>query len=392
MDIKQIKISEIVPYAKNAKKHSKKQIEQVATSIKSFGFRQPVVLDESNVIIVGHGRVEAAKLLGLDVVPSVVVEDLSQAQIKAYRLADNKLNESDWDMDLVVEELKELEADMVDLTGFSLDLLVEANEKDDQVPELPEEPKSKLGELYQLGRHRLMCGDSTKLEDVEKLMDGQKADLLVTDPPYNLAYDFGKNGMVQTGQRKSRFGQIKNDEMSDEDFKVFLSDCFTNAYVSLKAGGSYYVFGGRESTINFNLALEEKGFYIAQWVIWKKENFNISRLSFHPSHEIISYGWKKEAAHAWYGGRSQRDVLDVSRERSPDHPTQKPVELLSKLVINSSKEGDLILDLFGGSGSTLITCEKVNRNCVTMEYDPKYVDVIIKRWEEYTGKKATLIN
>jgi len=389
MDIQQILIQDIKPYPKNAKKHPKKQIEQVAASIKEFGFKQPIVLDKDNVLIVGHGRLEAAKLLDLKTVPAIIAADLSEEQIKAYRLADNKLNESDWDMDLVVGELKELEASLAGLTGFSLDLLVEANEKDDQVPELPDEPVSKLGDVYLLGKHRLMCGDSTKLEDVEKLMDGQKADLLVTDPPYNLAYDFGKNGMVQSGQRKARFGQIKNDEMSDEDFGVFLSDVFSNAYVSIKAGASYYVFGRRESTINFNRALEEKGFYIAQWVIWKKENFNISRLSFHPSHEIISYGWKKEAAHAWYGGRSQRDVIDASREiGSSVHPTQKPVELLSKLIINSSKEGDLILDLFGGSGSTLVTCEKTNRASATMEFDPKYCDVIIKRWEDYTNQKA----
>lgn len=388
----QIAIDKIKPYSKNAKQHPKKQIEQIAASIKAFGFNQPIVIDKGNVIIVGHGRYEAAKKLELKQVPVLQV-DLPKDEANAYRLADNKLNESDWEMDLVIEELKTLGDDLVALTGFDSDLILEDEEEDDVVPETPDKPKTKLLDIYQLGNHKLMCGDSTNFEHVEKLMNGQQADLVFTDPPYNLAYDFAKNGMVQTGKRKARFKQIKNDEMSPEKFNKFIYDCFVNMHSFLKDGGTYYISGGRESTQIFNNKLAEAGFHISQWIVWKKENFNISRLSYHPSHEIITMGWKKGEKHQWYGGRNQRDVLEFSRETGKSvHPTQKPVALLEKLFVNSSKAGDLIMDLFLGSGASLITAEKTNRSCYGMELDPKYCDVIIKRWEDYSNKKAKKLN
>jgi DNA modification methylase len=262
----------------------------------------------------------------------------------------------------------------------------------DEAPSLPEEAKSKPGDLYILGNHRLLCGDSTLSSEVERLMEGENADLVFTDPPYNIDYDFSQNGMVQTGQRKARFGKIKNDKMSDQDFDQFISSVFENLNKFMKDGASFYISAGRESTQVFNRILQKQGFHIAQWLIWVKDNFNISRLSYHPRHEVITYGWKKGEAHAWYGGRSYSDVLEFKRNSNAVHPTQKPIELLDFMITNSSTSGSLVLDLFGGSGSTLIACEQNRRRARLMELDPKYCDVIVARWEQFTGNKAELIH
>ena len=403
MEIVKLSIEKIQPYLKNAKKHPKSQVEKIAASIKEFGFKQPIVIDKQNVLIVGHGRVEGAKLLGLQEVPAIIADDLTPDQIKAYRLADNKLNESDWDMDLVIQELKGLEEFMIDLTGFSKDLILEPDEKDDQVPELPEEPKAKLGEIYQLGKHRLMCGDSTKLEDVEKLMNGQKASMVFTDPPYNVDYK-GGTGLT-----------IKNDKFKNkQDFYQFLFDAIS-AFRAFIVGDIYIAMSSSELH-TLQKAFQDCGGHWSTFIIWVKDRFTLGRSNYQRQYEPILYGWFEGSSHYWSGARNLGDVVkeeikeeidgskwlkidqiqtDVWEVKKPDknkvHPTMKPVSLMERAIINSSMPDQIVLDTFLGSGSTLIACEKTNRICYGMELDPKYVDVIIQRWEDYTQKKAELL-
>ncbi len=372
-------IEAIKPYPKNAKKHPNKQVEQIAASIKEFGFNQPIVVDSNNVVIVGHGRLEAAILLGLKEVPTITV-DLTEDQAKAYRLADNKLNESDWDMNLVIEELKGLSEPMFELTGFDKDLILESDEKDDIVPE-NSPPVAKTGDLWALGRHRLYCGDSTNIEAVKALMGDMKADMVFTDPPYNVNYE-GSTGL-----------KIENDNKSDTEFYKFLYDSFTNYAAVLKAGGAIYVCHADLEGLNFREAFNDAGFSLKSSIIWNKNTLVMGRGDYQWKHEPILYGWQEGATHTWFGDRKQTTVWDMQRpSKSSDHPTMKPVELITKAIINSSKSEDIVLDLFGGSGSTLIAAEKTNRICMMSELDEKYVDVIIKRYEEYTGNKAEKIS
>lgn len=381
MDIQNIK-----PYEKNAKKHDKKQVQQIANSIKEFGFNQPIVIDKENIIIVGHGRFEAAKLLGLTDVPVIQV-DLTEEQAKAYRLADNKLNESEWDMGLVIEELKGLNEDMFDLTGFDKDLLIEPDAKDDVIPENVE-PVAKLGDIWQLGRHRVMCGDSTNKESVEKLMDGSLANMTFTDPPYLMGFT-GNVHADGSKSHNSKFGAIKNDKMSEQDGEIFINNmiksiklfCSGAYYICFYRLGLHYIFNGLK-----NNELEYKSV-----IIWDKGNHTLSNSDYMSKYEPIVYGWTKE--HNFYGGRSNFDIWEVQRTSKNElHPTMKPVALCEKAIINSSEHNGIVLDLFLGSGSTLMACEKTNRICYGMELDPKYVDVIIKRWEDYTGNKAIKLN
>lgn len=377
MQITNLKTKDITPYKNNAKKHPTKQIKQIAESIREFGFGQPVVVDKNGVLIVGHGRLEAAKLLGLEEVPTIVV-DLTEEQAKAYRLSDNKLNESDWDMGLAIEELKGLSREMFDLTGFDPDLLVEPDEKDDVIPE--DAPTvAKLGDIWALGRHRIMCGDSTSEEQVSKLMEGKKADMVFTDPPYNVDY---------TGKTKDAL-KIQNDKKENVAFFQFLLDVFVNMATHTKKGGCAYITHSDSEGLNFRRAFIEAGFMMKQCIIWNKNSMVMGRQDYHWKHEPILYGWQEGESHSWYGPRNQTTVWDISRpSRSSEHPTMKPVELITNAITNSSKNEDIILDLFLGSGSTLIAAEKTGRVCYGMELDPKYVDVIIKRWEDYTGNKA----
>lgn len=399
---------EIKPYEKNAKKHPKKQIAQIAASIKEFGFNQPVVLDKNGVIIVGHGRYEAAKSLGMkDEDIPVIVVDLTDEQAKAYRLADNKLNESDWDMQLVIEELKQLELPMIELTGFDSELVLEPQEKDDAIPGFSAVNRSMHGDIYQLGEHRVMCGDSTKSADIEKLMNGKLAEMIWTDPPYNVDYE-GSGGL-----------KIQNDNMENDKFYSFLYDSFVSMYAVLQEGGASYIAHADTEGRNFRAAFEDAGFLMKQCIIWVKNSMVLGRQDYQWQHEPILYGWKPGAAHRWYGMFDKKtiidDELDIKKlkkeelqqivtqfingiqttivrndkpSRSSDHPTMKPVELIVKFLLNSSKKEDIILDPFLGSGSTLIASEKTGRICYGMELDPKYVDVIIKRWEDYTNKEA----
>lgn len=372
----------IKPYTKNAKKHPKKQIEQVANSIKEFGMNQPIVVDKEGIIIVGHGRYEALKHLGLEIKDEwIKVVDLTEEQANAYRLADNKLNESEWDMPLVLEELKDLSDEMFNLTGFDKDLIIESSEEDDVVPETPEEPKSKLGDLYELGGHRVLCGDSTSVETTERLMDGNKADMVFTDPPYNIAYEGGS---------KKR-EMIKNDEV--EDFYGFLLQVYSSFALSMKLGASIYVCHADSERINFTKAFKDAGFYLSSVVIWAKNNATFGRQDYFWKHEPILYGWREGGAHTWHGDNKQDTIWNVNRpSKSEQHPTMKPIELIEKALLNSSKQEDTILDLFLGSGSTLIASQKTGRVCYGMELDPKYVDVIVQRYVDYTGNENIIKN
>jgi DNA modification methylase len=361
MDIQNIK-----PYEKNAKKHPKKQIEQVANSIKEFGFNQPIVIDKQGVIIVGHGRYEAAKLLGLTDVPTITV-DLTEEQCKAYRLADNKLNESEWDMGLAIEELKGLSDEMFDLTGFDKDLIIEPDEKDDIIPD--DAPAvAKLGDIWALGRHRVMCGDSTKKEDVEKLMDGKKADMVFTDPPYGMNLKTDYQNIHKGATTGKNFEKVMGDET--EFNPEFIIKDFYNVNEIFIWGFEY-----------FSNILPKAGLFI-----WDKtlgdfkgrigNEFEVCWSKQKHKKEIVRQLW------VGYNGLQTEDT------KKREHPTQKPVDLCGYFIKKFTEDEMIVLDLFLGSGSTLIACEKTNRICYGMEIDPKYVDVIIKRYEDYTGNKA----
>lgn len=405
---------QIKPYSKNAKKHPKKQIEQVANSIKEFGMNQPIVVDKDGVIIVGHGRYEALKHLGWEVKPEwIKVVDLTEEQANAYRLADNKLNESDWDMNLVIEELKGLSNEMLDLTGFEKDLIIEPDEKDDEVPETPEEPKSKLGDLYELGGHRLLCGDSTKIEDLERLMNGNKADMVFTDPPYNVNY---------SGSGKNTQDGILNDKMSDEAFDIFLVEAFNRIKENIKGSAGCYVFHSHKTATDFEKALSQTGFTIDTQLIWNKPSAGMGMNDYRTKHEPFFYCYLSKDDKNFYGDRTgtsvwkvpqdedkafkwfkkiqegleygESSIWSVSRANVNEyvHPTQKPVELPAIAITKSSKIDDIVLDTFLGSGTTLIGAQKTGRACYGMELDPKYVDVIVQRYVDYTGNENIKLN
>ena len=392
MEIIYKKVDELIPYINNARTHNDEQVSQICASINEYGFTNPLLIDENNSIIAGHGRLLAAKKLKMKEVPCIVLCGLTEAQKKAYIIADNKLAlNAGWNDELLkieFENLKELDFDL-NLTGFSadeIDAILDNIEDDKEIQEddfdgeLPEEPKAKLGDIYKLGNHRLMCGDSTKEEDVKKLVGEQKMDLLITDPPYNVDYE-GGSGM-----------KIQNDNMSGEEFYKFLVKAFTNANNFLKDGGAFYCWYASKEVVNFHTALEDSGFTVKQELIWNKNSMVMGRQDYQWKHEPCLYGWKETSSHAWYSDRKQTTIINWDRPSKADlHPTMKPIGLFDYQIKNSSKEGDNILDLFGGSGTTLMACEQNKRNAYIMEFDPKYVDVIINRWEQFTGKKAELI-
>jgi site-specific DNA-methyltransferase (adenine-specific) len=388
-----IEVSKLIPYANNARTHDDNQVTQIASSIREFGFNNPILIDDNYGIIAGHGRLMAAKKLGLLEAPTIKLSHLSDAQRKAYILADNRIAmNSGWDNELLALELKELDDDIdLSLLGFDADELnallnpVELTDgltDEDAVPEVPDEPVTKLGDIYQLGNHRLMCGDSTSIDAVEKLMDGQLADQLVTDPPYNIAYEGGS---------KKR-EQIKNDEMADTEFRQFLKDVYIAADAVMKAGAVFYIWHADTEGYNFRGAARDMGWKVRQTLIWNKDNSAFGRSDYHWKHEPCLYGWKEGAAHLWATDRKQTTVIACKRPSKSDlHPTMKPVELMEYQILNNTKGADIVLDLFGGSGSTMIAAEKIGRYARLMELDPKYCDVIVRRWEEFTGKKAVLL-
>jgi len=398
MQVEQVSIESLIPYVNNARTHSDAQVAQIAASIKEFGFNNPVLIADDNTIIAGHGRVMAARKLGKDTVPAVKLSHLTEAQRKAYILADNKLAlNADWDNSLLAIEfanLKELGFD-IDLTGFSDDEIAgltpaevtEGLTDEDQVPEVPDDPITKPGDIWVLGKHRLMCGDSTSIEQTEKLMDGVKADMVFTDPPYNVAYE-GRG-------EKNKLGPIKNDNMSDESFEQFCRDIFSTYLAVMKPLACIYVCHP-DSQTGPKLAFEKtfgECFKKSSTIIWVKQSAGMGWQDYRAQHEPILYGWKEgNGKHFYCGDRSKTTVWKIGRDAQASyvHPTQKPVALPEEAIKNSSKGEDVVLDLFGGSGSTMIACEKTGRVNRSMELDPKYCDVIVKRWEEFTGKKAEL--
>ncbi|WEQ84076.1 DNA modification methylase [Streptococcus dysgalactiae] len=382
------KLSEITPY-KNNPRNNDEAVGPVAESIKEFGFKVPIVVDKNGEIVNGHTRYKAAKKLGLETVPVIVADDLSDEQIKAFRLADNKVGEiAVWDLDLLNEELNDiLDLDM-SAFGFDVldnldDLIEDEKDLDDFTETVPDEPKSKLGDIYQLGSHKLMCGDSTNEADVKKLMNGEMADLLLTDPPYNVAYE---------GKTKDSL-TIKNDSMDNDSFRQFLVNAFSSANEVMKPGAVFYIWHADSEGYNFRGACFDIGWTVRQCLIWNKNSMVLGRQDYHWKHEPCLYGWKDGAGHLWASDRKQTTVIDYDKpQRNGVHPTMKPVGLFDYQIKNNTKGSDIVLDLFGGSGATLIACESNGRHARLMEYDPKYVDVIISRWEELTGDKAIKLN
>ena len=386
-------VEKLIPYAKNARTHSDEQVAQIAGSIKEFGFNNPILVDKENSIIAGHGRVMAARKLGMDKVPVVILNHLTESQRKAYILADNRIAlNSGWDTSMLSVELQDLKDDIdLSLLGFDpdeLDALLNPVEEtegltdEDAVPEVPVEPKTKLGDIYILGNHRLMCGDSCSVTDMEKLVNDRQVDMWLTDPPYNVAYE-GKTKNALT---------IQNDSMSDDGFRQFLRDAYVTADTVMKAGAVFYIWHADSEGYNFRGAAHDAGWKVRQCLIWKKSTMVMGRQDYHWKHEPCLYGWKEGASHLWATDRKQTTILEFDKpSRNGEHPTMKPVALFEYQMLNNTKGGDIILDSFGGSGTTMLAAEKNGRIAYLMELDPKYCDVIVKRWEDFTGKKAELL-
>ena len=426
----------LVPYARNSRTHSPEQVAQIAASIKEFGFTNPVLIDANNTLIAGHGRVMAAQSLGLPTVPAIRLAHLSDAQRRAYVIADNKLAENaGWDMATLAREVEDLQTDgfNLDLLGFDddeLSGLLGTASKDpdigadgsniDDAPDTKPDPTTKTGDLWLLGQHRVVCGDSTSKQNVQRLMNGGGADMCWTDPPYNVAYE-------------TKAGKIDNDDLSDKEFKAFLVAAFQTAFDALKPGGAIYVAHADTEGLNFRSAFSRAGFKLSGCLVWRKNALVLGRSDYQWQHEPILYGWKPGAAHRWFGGRKQTTIVELASSESPfqlrpdgrfeiqlgnsvmvvdgnatvedmltsvileskpsrseGHPTMKPVALVERMLRNSAKKANTVLDLFGGSGSTLMAADRLGMCARLSELDPKYVDVIVRRWQSFTGKQATL--
>ena len=387
-------VENLIPYAQNARTHSDEQVNQIARSIEEFGFVNPVLVGSDDVIVAGHGRLMAAHQLGMETVPVIVLGHLDETQRRALVIADNQITaNSGWDEDLLRQELSALDAlDFdLDLMGFSdeeLDglLLTEepgGNTDDDEVPEPEEHHVSLAGDLWVMGDHKLLCGSATETADLETLMGDELADMVFTDPPYNVDYSNPeKDGKAKKDRR------IKNDNLGTE-FHAFLLAAMGNMLTFCK--GAMYVCMSSSELDTLQKAFREAGGKWSTFIIWAKNTFTLGRADYQRQYEPILYGWKEGADHFWCGARDQGDVWFYNKPARNDlHPTMKPVELVERAVRNSSKTRDIVLDLFGGSGSTLIACEKAHRRARLVELDPKYVDVIVRRWEEYAGKEAYL--
>jgi DNA modification methylase len=425
--VEQRSIDSIRPYEKNPRINDA-AVDAVAASIKEFGFRQPVVVDEQGVIIVGHVRYKAALKLGLKEVPVHVARGLTPAQAKAYRLADNQTATlSDWNDELLPLELLELQEMDFDLslTGFSADQLAqlldtpvtEGLTDPDDIPEPPDEPTTKPGDLWILGNHRLLCGDSARAEDVDRLVNGAAMHLVNTDPPYGVKVEPRSNNAIAAGlssfqgpkhhqsldlarhpekakptQKKLRAKDrpLINDYLPDREFTRLLHAWFSNLARVLVPGGSFYIWGGYANLGNYAPVLAECGLYFSQGIVWNKLHPVLTRKDFMGCFELAFYGWREGAGHKFYGPNNALDLWDVKKINplSMVHLTEKPVELARRAIEYSSKESQNVLDLFGGSGSTLIAAEQTGRRAFLMEIDPLYCDIIIRRWENFTGSKA----
>ena len=409
------------PYEKNPR-NNEQAVEAVANSIKEFGFKVPIVATIDGEIVNGHTRFKAAKFLKLKTVPVLIADDLTEEQIKAFRLADNKTGElAEWNVELLYGELDELDGFDMTLFGFedidfSLDDFEEVEKEEGEEVDINQEekPKVEYGDIYQLGRHRLMCGDSTSTEDMAQLIDGAVIDLYVTDPPYNVAYQGGTDEAMT----------IMNDSMDDVSFRQFLRDAFAVANNHLKPGGAFYIWHADSEGLNFRAAVKETGWLLKQSIIWVKNAIVLGRQDYQWKHEPCLYGWKDGASHYFVDNRSLATVIEEDEEnlkemtkselisyiktmqdtsqttvfyedkpvRNDIHPTMKPLKLIARCVLNSSKKGDKILDSFNGGGSTLMVCERSERVCYAMELDPVYVERTIKRWEEETGLTAEKVS
>lgn len=430
-EYKEMKLTELVPYERNARTHSPEQVAQLARSITEFGFTNPLLIDESNRVIAGHGRLMAATALGMERVPCIEVAGLSDAQRRALVLADNKLAlNAGWDVDLLTSELSSLKIEGFDLDvlGFSIEELGtyfadETNGADpDAAPPVPLEPVARLGDVWKCGPHRVMCGDSTKLADMHRLLSGERVDVVWTDPPYNVAYE-------ADGHKA-----IANDSMADSAFRQFLMDAFVCCTDAMKPGAAIYVAHADTEGLNFRAAFASAGLKMSGVIIWHKDSLVLGRSDYQWQHEPILYGWKKGSAHRWFGGRKNTTVQSLGEhspfvelpdgryqvtignqtmvvsgdasveevipsvineakpKRNDVHPTMKPVALIERMLKHSARPHDVVLDPFGGSGSTLMAAERLGMSARLMELDPGYVDVIITRWEEYTGHTAELIS
>ena len=441
VELREVEIEALRPYERNAKQHGKEQVERIARSIRELGFLSPCLIDQDLNVIAGHGRILAAKTIGMETVPCVFVEGLTEEQRKAYILADNRLTElGEWDMDLVQQELAALaDCDFdISITGFDTDLRFDdsmAKITDDgwtDAEVYAEEPRSRIGDIYQLGEHRLMCGDSTDPGMVKALMNGEKADLMVTDPPYNIGLGGDESGSAQSTDEMSRRRKkqedgafLLNDNLGEKEFVEFLTKAMANAKDALRDGGAFYVWYATRTTEQFLDGMRRAGLEVKQILIWVKSHFTLGRQDYQWQHEPCLYGWKEGAAHYFLDNRKQSTVIedmlpdlahmkkaemeallkeiyaeetatDVIHESKPNvselHPTMKPLKLIARQIRNSSQPGEKVLDLFGGSGTTLIACEQMDRQCFMMEFDPHYADVIVDRWEKMTGKKAVLVS
>ena len=413
-------IENVRPYENNPRKIPQKAVDAVAASIKEFGFKQPIVVDKAGVIIVGHTRLKAAEKLGLAKVPVIVASDLTDEQARAYRLADNRTGEiAMWDRPILDDELRRiLDIDMMDFGFLEPEPEPEGTEDDFDPEEAMDKARSgsegdgaiRRGDIFRLGDHILMCGDSTAAEDVTRLMGGGTADMVLTDPPYNVDY-------------QGNAGKIMNDNMGDSSFLRFLTAAFKAAASALKEGGAFYIWHADSEGLNFRIAVKESGLTLKQTLIWNKNTFVLGRQDYQWRHEPCLYGWKEGSSHYFIEDRSQETVFQKKPEdvdgmteeeaketlkkilalpatvidcpkpqRSDEHPTMKPVTLMARLIRNSTRREDIVLDLFGGSGSTLIACEQLGRKCRMMELDPLYCRVIIDRWEKLTGRKAEKVS
>ena len=395
MRIENRRLAELKPYRANAKKHDAAQVANVAESIRQFGFVQPVVVDRDGVIVIGHCRALAAEKLGVVEVPCVCVDDLPPEQVNALRLVDNKTNESPWDLDLLAAELPELDLSAFDFEWGLPDKLDDSVVEDNYEPSPPATPKSKLGDVFRLGDHRLMCGDSTSLADVQTLVGGAHVHLLLTDPPYNVDY-------------QGAAGKIKGDNMSESAFMEFLTSAFTNAAMSMEPGAPFYVWhADGEGGFSFRAAIKNTALRVHQCLVWVKNSSTFGRSDFQwrheaclygeseideDGHEPCLYGWKDGGKHYFFRNRRQTTVLNFEKPvRSAEHPTMKPIKLFDYQMQCSSKPGENVLDLFAGSGTTIMAAEQNGRRAYCMEFDPQYVDVIIDRWEKFTGRKAVKV-
>lgn len=382
-------VSELIPYVRNARTHSEAQVSQIAASIREFGFLSPILVAEDNTILAGHGRLAAALKLGLKKVPCVKENHLTETQKRAYIIADNKLSlNAGWDSELLAVELSELEgADFnLDLLGFDeaelssiFDADKDVSDDDFDVEKELEEPCfSKTGDIWTLGRHRIICGDATKLETYKTLLENTKVNLVVTDPPYNVNYE-------------GSAGKIKNDNMENDKFYQFLFNSFVNMEQAMADDASIYVFHADTEGLNFRKAFQDAGFYLSGCCIWKKPSLVLGRSPYQWQHEPCLYGWKKKGKHKWYAGRKETSVWEFEKpKKNADHPTMKPIALLAYPIKNSSMTNSLVLDPFAGSGSTLIACEQTGRICYAIELDEKYCDVIVKRYIEQVGNDKSV--